>query len=112
MKKSQIIINTITWLLLGITTIVLTINWNQINSIVGIHKDLMGNIDYYSDKIFLVIFLIIAIVANIVLSFGYTMPYVKQFRFQGSKAKYMTSFFQLLFVVGISSFILVSAITH
>lgn len=49
MKKSKKVINIINWGMLIITAILLFLKWNDIDSVIGIHLNIVGQIDNYGD---------------------------------------------------------------
>lgn len=105
MKSYKTIIQFISWILLIGVSLLLFMRWNEINSIVGIHVNLQGNIDSYGTKMILLILLAIGYIVHVFAIFQIEIPIIKQLQKTGLKSLFITHTIYFLIVFVITSFI-------
>lgn len=78
MDKIKRIINYVSWGIIGITGLIFVVNWKNIPASVITHIG-FGSVSYGS-KYTLIIIFVIEIIANLVFTLGYDIPYIKEVR--------------------------------
>lgn len=78
MDKIKRIINYVSWGIIGITGFIFVVNWKNIPASVITH---IGFVSVsYGSKYTLIIIFVIEIIANLVFTLGYDIPYIKEVR--------------------------------
>lgn len=111
MTKNKRVISNINWGLLVITAILLFLKWNEIDSIIGIHLNISGQIDNYGDKIYLIVCLFIGVIVNLFMLFNYALPIENQLKKSGIKSEFIFNSIYFLITFTAVSFIWVRIFT-
>ena len=78
MKNFKTITYAISWILLIVVTFLLFMKWKHIDSIVGIHLNLSGDIDNYGSKYDLPVILVFGYVINFLSYLGFETVMIRK----------------------------------
>lgn len=73
MKKRVSLSLCLSWLIILITGFILVIQWNSVDSMIGIHIHLLGEMDQLGNKYFLLVLFAVEIIINLLFTFHYDL---------------------------------------